>query len=200
MKMETKEETINAIRAKAEAEIAKVNKEAKLREALPIQPLSVCIHPLYNVVGSMTYNTAKTWADVQNIIEAFKDFKQLPGFKHVTGGVSIRPYPAAMTEQEPIELLLTINTLPNIQFYVEIDDEIWKVSVDFPLHLIGCYRKDNPYARTRFRYQFESKKPLNSVANFGGVERTGEGSKSMSYCRLTKEKLKQWVDEDANNT
>lgn len=198
--MTTQHEKIVAIRKKAEDDIAKINKEVKLREMLPIQPLSVHIHELYGSEGSMTYNTAKTWADVQNIIESFKDFEQLPSFKHVNGGISIRCYPTVMIEQEPIELLLVINTLPHIQFFASINDEIWKVQVDFPLHLIGCYRKDNPYARTQFRYLFESKKPLNSVANFGGVERTGEGSKSMSYCRLTKEQLKQWVNEDANNT
>lgn len=198
--MTTHEEKIADIRKKAEADIAKIHKETALREALPIQPLSVCIHPLYGSEGSMTYNTAKTWADVQNIIEAFKDFEHLPSFKHVDGGVSIRCYPTVTIEQEPIELLLVVDTLPSIRFFVSINDDIWKVIVDFPLHLIGRYYKDNPNARTQFRYIFESKKPLNSVANFGGVERVGEGSKSMSYCRLTKAQLKQWVDEDANNT
>lgn len=196
--MTTHEEKIADIRKKAEADIARINKETALREALPIQPRTVHVYTLYTRAGSMKF-PVKTWAEALGVIEAFKGFEQLPGYKHVNSGVSIRPYPPE-TQAEPIELLLVINTLPDISFYVTIDEEIWEVQVDFPLHLIGHYVKDKPWARTRFSYIFESKKPLNSVANFGGVDRVGEGSKSMSYCRLTKAQLKQWVDEDANNT
>jgi hypothetical protein len=190
----TTKEQIDNIKARADAEIAKTLKEAELRTHLPLKPQSISVYPIYGTEGSVHYE-AKTF---QEALDMLKHFKTLPGFEHSQGGVSIRHYsPEGMTTAEPIEILMQIDTLPTFKFFTEINGQIWCIRIGFPLHLIGRYIKDKPYARTNFRYSFGAKFPLNCIASFAPAEYYGEGSKRMEYYSVTAEQIAGWANGQA---
>lgn len=189
-----KEEAIAKVRKQAAIDIAKVEAECWVRERLPRQPWLVHVHELYGRAGSVKYQ-AKTWAEILEIVNLFKPE---PSYKHTNSGISMRHYPPEGQTPDPVELVLDIRSLPVVEFFINIEGQVWEANIEFPLNLIGHYYKDKPNARTNFKYIFESKKPLASIANFRAPEYHGEGSKRDSLCRLTVAQLTEWSKENGN--
>lgn len=189
-----KEEAIQKVRDNAAKEMAKIEAECWVRERLPRQPWLVHVYPLYGSQGTIKYQ-AKTWAEVLEVVNLYTPS---PSYKHTKGGVSVRHYPPEGQTPDPVELVLKVDTLPEVEFFTNIEGQMWRVIIEFPLHILGRYRRDNPKARTKFKYYFESKKPLCDLASFQAAEYYGEGSKSRSLCRLTKDQLTEWSKENGN--
>ena len=150
MNIETKKADILA---RANAEIAKAEKEIILRENLPIEPKSVHIYPLYGAVASVSYkaeNKAQAY-------EISRQFNILPPFICRDSSVSIKPFDDEKA-REVSEIFAWVDVdqhQAKLKFYTMVGSDLIRVDVELPISAFGHYRKSDNKAKINFTMDWQ---------------------------------------------
>lgn len=177
--MKTLEEIKSEINSKAQAEIAKAEKEIDIRSQLTIQPKYIHSYPLYKSAGSIVYE-AKTKVDAYEI---YKTFSVSPSFLcRCSSGTSVKCFDDDQAK-EVIEYFAGAEISQHeakLKFYTTISGEFWRVEIALPVHFFGRFKKDYPNARINYKLHFEPLPTFNTLHRICKYAGYGRGDASHS--------------------